>query len=105
MPKRLPTYLDRLRAAKPKPVKQDNGNRPSSAAQGYGRQWRKLRLMVLREQPICVHCHREAATQVDHKVAKAKGGNDDEVNLVGLCHSCHSKKTVKEDGAFRRKKY
>ncbi len=102
MPIRPPTYLQRLRDAKQAvPIRRDDGVRPSAAAQGYGHRWRKLRLMILREQPICAACHRAAATDVDHKIAKAKGGDDSRDNLVGLCHSCHSIKTVREDGALR----
>ena len=94
--------MQRLRDAKgPAPVRRDDVARPSAAAQGYGHRWRKLRLMVLRDQPICAACGRAAATDVDHKIAKAKGGDESRENLVGLCHSCHSRKTVREDGALR----
>lgn len=35
------------------------------------------------------------ATEVDHIVPRAKGGDDfDWKNLRGLCHSCHAKRTV-----------
>ena len=38
------------------------------------------------------------ATDVDHIVARADGGTDDRSNLQPLCHACHSRKTVRENG-------
>jgi len=105
MPARLPTYLQRLKAARLAPVvHRDQGDRPSAAAQGDGHRWRKLRLLVISEQPICADCQRAASTDVDHIKAKTKGGDDSRENLVGLCHSCHSRKTYREDGALRPRK-
>jgi 5-methylcytosine-specific restriction protein A len=77
--------------------------RGSAAARGYGRRWQKLRLMVLAERPVCeAHGCGQLATDVDHIIAKAKGGTDDRDNLRSLCHSCHSRKTGREDrGAGR----
>ena len=82
--------------------KQDNTHRPSAHAQGYDRNWRRLRVMVLREEPICRVCQHEPSTQVDHITAKTKGGTNDRDNLRGICASCHSRKTVKEDGGLRK---
>lgn len=80
--------------------------RGSSAARGYGRRWRKLRESVLRRRPLCEDCLARgltvAAEDLDHVVARAKGGTDDEANLRPLCHACHSAKTVREDGGFGR---
>lgn len=77
--------------------------RQSAAARGYDARWRRLRLCVLRARPLCQHCHREAAAHVDHVLALAKGGSDDEGNLEALCHGCHSRKTVLCDGGFGRR--
>ena len=95
MPKRIPTHRPRP-AATPEP-------RGNSAERGYGRRWRKLRLLKLAQEPICEtpNCGR-AASQVDHKLAKAKGGEDELSNLRSLCASCHSKKTVECDKGFGR---
>lgn len=72
--------------------------RGTAAQRGYDRRWRRLRLMYLREHPLCVEClaagRTVAATDVDHIVAKRDGGSDDYTNLQALCHSCHSKKTM-----------
>lgn len=76
-------------------------NRPSAAARGYDRQWRKKRAKYLRKHPFCAEsgCSKRA-THVDHIVPLAAGGADDESNFQSLCHSHHSIKTNKEDGGF-----
>lgn len=74
-------------------------DRLSASARGYDRRWRKIRLMYLRAHPLCediygLHTNGPvAASDVDHIVPKRDGGTDDEENLQGLCHVCHSKKT------------
>ena len=68
-------------------------NRPSSTKRGYGRRWAKLRMMVLRRQPVCP-CG-ALATEVDHINPKRQGGEDSFENLQGLCKPCHSRKTVR----------
>ena len=94
MPTRPPTH-------KPHrvPIRDD---RPSAASRGYGGRWRKLRLIVLAEEPVCRMCGRVEAVHVDHIVARAKGGGDERTNLQGLCQRCHSKKTARVDGGFGR---
>jgi len=69
--------------------------RPTAHERGYGAVWRKLRLLVLREEPLCRHCG-AAATDVDHVVPLAAGGTNDRGNLCPLCHGCHSRKTVQD---------
>lgn len=68
--------------------------------------WRRLRLIVLRDNPLCVHCTQAGlvtqATEVDH-IVPHKGDERlfwDVENLQGLCKPCHSKKTASEDGGF-----
>lgn len=79
--------------------------RGSAAARGYGRAWRRRRLAVLREQPMCTEpgCTLPAL-DVDHRLAKSKGGSEDRNNLSPVCHQHHSAKTVKHDGGFGRAK-
>ena len=67
--------------------------RPTAHQRGYGATWRRLRILVLREEPLCRHCS-AAATDVDHIVPLAVGGTHDRENLCPLCHACHSRKTV-----------
>lgn len=102
-------YCERHRA--PDHLRYDQG-RESAARRGYGRRWRRLRLMILARDPICrcgldgcdhepERCARPSE-HVDHVVPRARGGDDSEENLVGLCAPCHARKTVREDGGFGR---
>ena len=62
--------------------------------------WRKLRLSVLAEQPLCPECEAreiiEPATEVHHKNDNASDNSRD--NLVGLCRPCHSRHTAADRG-------
>lgn len=60
------------------------------------------------EHPLCVECLRHGkatpATDVDH-IVPHKGNKRlfwDRSNWQPLCHECHSRKTVLEDGGFGR---
>jgi len=79
--------------------------RESAAKRGYDAKWRRLREIVLERDPLCRECKRqgriEMATDVDHIKALASGGTNAMSNLQSLCHACHSRKTVAQDGAFR----
>ena len=80
-------------------------NRPSAAARGYGARWRKLRKLVLHDDPICAVCHVAASEEVDHILPKASGGMDELSNLQGICERCHAEKTAQENGdRFRKNK-
>ena len=79
--------------------------RRSPANRGYDYRWQKFRAAYLSANPLCLHCDRKAATQIDH--IKPVESKDDplfyeESNLQALCSSCHSKKTVRQDGGFGR---
>lgn len=83
-----------------------DARRGSSAARGYDAKWRRIRAMFLKQHPLCVgigldglKCLRPA-TDVDHIVPIRMGGSNQFDNLQPLCHACHSRKTVREDGAF-----
>lgn len=80
----------------PRPPLPKQEVRPSSNERGYDATWQKLRLMILRGEPLCRRCG-EAASQVDHIVPLRKGGTNAQENLQSLCHSCHSRKTITED--------
>lgn len=79
--------------------------RPPSNKRGYNWNWRKLRKMKLTADPLCEYCQEKgkvnAATEVDHIDGNVKNLNWD--NLASSCKSCHSKKTVKEQGGFGSK--
>lgn len=60
--------------------------RPSSAARGYGAAHRRRRAYMIQRQPICP-CG-QWSTDMHH--ADGNNQNNDEANLVMLCHACHS---------------
>lgn len=62
----------------------------------YGAEWPTLRRNVLREEPYCRLCP-ALSTDVDHIVPLRHGGTNARVNLQALCHSCHSRKTAREN--------
>ena len=81
-------------------------NRGSASARGYGYRWSKVREAFLREHPLCVECMKQGritpATDVDHIIPHR---GDPELmwnpdNYQALCHSCHSRKTAREDRGF-----
>lgn len=75
----------------------------SASSRGYGRAWKKARKAYLAAHPLCVECQKQGryvkATDVDH--IKPHRGNPIlfwvRDNWQSLCHSCHSKKTGRED--------
>lgn len=81
--------------------------RGSSTQRGYGGPWPKLRLRALqRDDYLCQPCLLETgrmvpATDVDH-IKRFSGLHDplrlDITNLVSMCHACHSRKTMQQDG-------
>lgn len=75
--------------------------RGSRHARGYGKDWEKTRVRILRrDNGLCQPClknHRVTpASQVDHIVPKAEGGTDEDENLQSICLDCHKVKTAKE---------
>lgn len=81
--------------------------RGSSASRGYNSRWRAYRERYLAENPLCVECLKknivEPSTDVDH-IVPVNGQSDplfwNSKNHQALCHSCHSKKTARENGGF-----
>ena len=77
--------------------------RGSAAARGYGRRWQRERVRFLATHPLCEDCKAQGryvkATDVDH-VVPHRGVMAlfwDRSNWRALCHSCHSRKTRRED--------
>lgn len=79
----------------------------------YDAEWRRVRKRFLAAHPYCcdlfgIHAYRgevALAVDVDHIVPLREGGTNDEENLRGLCRSCHSRRTGRDQsGAHKRKK-
>jgi len=53
--------------------------------------YEQLRQQVLkRDNWRCQNCGRCENLEVHHKRMRSQGGDDSEVNLITLCHSCHA---------------
>ena len=63
-------------------------------------QWKKLRLKVLRRDAYtCFYCG-DVANEVDHVIAKVKGGEDSMDNCVAACRRCNIQKKDKDQAVF-----
>ena len=78
------------------PRQSETGRDPRSAhARGYDRQWRKIRLHVLADQPICELCEAEGyvtpAIEVHHiqPISHRPDLRLEPTNLMALCVPCH----------------
>ena len=102
MPKRPPVLNTNSMA------KAQRGPRERTAARGYGGNWQRVRLWHLAHHPLCEDCNERGltvgATEVDHVERLCDSGDHSEGNLRSLCKSCHSRKTVREDGGLGRPK-
>jgi len=65
-----------------------------------GRALQRIRRRWFMVNPLCVQCKAEGrvrlATELDHIVAIANGGKDDDSNRQGLCFDCHMRKTRRD---------
>jgi 5-methylcytosine-specific restriction enzyme A len=68
-----------------------------------GRPLQRIRMQVLRDEPLCRHCSARGlvavAVEVDHITPLHVGGTYDRSNLQGLCKPCHAIKTAGEGGS------
>lgn len=65
--------------------------------------WKNISKRVLkRDKYICHYCGKKANT-TDHIVPVAKGGTDNEDNLVAACSVCNSKKHTTDYNDFMRR--
>lgn len=82
--------------------------RGSRQSRGYGAEWDKTRLQILKRDNYlcqCADCKAKdrirPASQVDHIINKAAGGTDDPSNLQAINALCHKIKTAREAKASR----
>lgn len=86
-----------------------NKMRPTSTQMGYNSRWAQARKAFITAHPLCAECLKKGkytpATDVDH-IVPHKGNKIlfwNRNNWQSLCHSCHSRKTAKEDGGYGNK--
>jgi 5-methylcytosine-specific restriction protein A len=66
-----------------------------------GRGWQRTRARIFeRDDGLCRYCG-GVAEVVDHIVCRARGGSDDDANLVAACKRCNERKRVQEARAGR----
>ena len=85
-----------------------DAKRGTRTERGYSNVWLKSAKVFLTQHPLCAECLKRGrttpATEVDH-IIPHKGNQKlfwDAKNWQALCHECHSRKTVTEDGGFGR---
>jgi len=80
--------------------RQYDKKRGTAVQRGYDARWRRIRKMVLAEEPLCRECLKHGivkpATDVHHIDGNPK--NNKRENLEPLCHECHSRHTAKHQG-------
>jgi len=84
-------------------------HRASSKDRGYGREYRRLRALLLKREPLCRPCNAKGrttvATQVDHILAIANGGAAHDItNLQPICAECHQDKCNLDKGHRLRRR-
>jgi 5-methylcytosine-specific restriction enzyme A len=89
--------------------RETDARRPNAAARGYDARWRETRRVFLLTHVYCEsddclakpEWYRPQATDVDHRDGLGPKGprGHDPANLRALCHSCHSKRTARDQGA------
>lgn len=78
----------------------------NASDRGYGYRWRQLATRFRAQHPYCAKCLEEGRFVLGECVDHIKPHNGDPnllydlTNLQTLCWSCHSRKTVMEDGGF-----
>jgi 5-methylcytosine-specific restriction protein A len=93
----------------PKPNKYKAGwyrtSTASTTQRGYGNDWRRLRVIVMRRDRglcQCDECKKlgriRVAHEVDHIIPKSQGGTDDLSNLQAINRECHKAKTARDSG-------
>lgn len=87
-------------------MKQSGWPTTSRHARGYGAEWQKLRVLVLKRDAGLCQCDEcqggklriTVANEVHHIIPKARGGTDDMSNLQSVNKECHARLTAAEQG-------
>ena len=80
-------------------ARQFDAQRGNSTERLYNAAWKRFRLWFLShpDNAICLDCHQAPATEVHH-VLKVRDRPDLRLtasNCLGLCQSCHAKRTAR----------
>lgn len=98
-------YCERHKALESKAKAFANAKRTKSAAWHdlyHTAQWRKTSREFLKANPYCVRCG--APARISDHIIPHRGDLSlfyDKGNLQALCWSCHSAKTLRENGGFK----
>ena len=90
--------LREISQARAEAQKEKDKRRGTAAARGYDSAWNRARKAYIIRHPLCAVCG-APATDVDH-IKPHKGDKKifwDSSNWQPLCHSCHAKKTYREN--------
>ncbi|CAH0355325.1 hypothetical protein SPH9361_03402 [Sphingobium sp. CECT 9361] len=100
MPSRPPKVKVGIGKPAGKPKSWAHSMERKTTARGYGWAHQQMRIIVLREEPLCRPClavnRVTASTTADHITPLAEGGTGDRLNMQGICNDCHKAKTAKE---------
>lgn len=76
-----------------------DAQRGTASQRGYDANWRKLRRMQLAIEPLCRDCKAEGrittGAEVHHIRARRAGGENNFENLMTLCKTHRSQRTVR----------
>lgn len=62
------------------------------AQRDTGSKFRRKRLGILRQYPICQHCHVRFSTRIEHVKPLQFGGGNERDNLAAYCERCAREK-------------
>lgn len=103
MPQKIPTHRPKYAPTRAQVAKAYEANDQRAASKKFFNSgaWKKLRLLLLADQPLCSRCPPDRltpATEVHHK--KPRDVRPDLAlvldNLEGLCHACHGAVRVED---------
>lgn len=79
--------------------------RGSAASRGYDARWRRVRAMVLAEEPLCWRCLERGEVVPGTEVHHIDGDvtNLARENLEPLCKQCHAKETARSGQRWCKK--
>ncbi len=96
MPWKAKTHAERMKASRER--KPDT--RATASRRGYNANWRRLRQMQLRREPLCRECKEAGfdvvASMVDHRIPLSEDGTNEFSNLQSIFIMHHNKKTAME---------